>query len=106
MQGIPGATSSGVTTTGPLSGNNLGLGFTIDGRPSDPNAKPSASSFAISPNYFDAMKIRLVRGRAFTERDTETSQGVVIINEMLARKHLPCQDPNGRHLSIVHNILQ
>jgi len=46
----------------PLSGNNMGLGFTIDGRPSDPGHKLSASYFAISPDYFTAMGIRLTRG--------------------------------------------
>ena len=42
LHALPGAVSSGVTTTLPLSGNNLGLSFTIDGRPADPGRKLSA----------------------------------------------------------------
>src|SRR5207253_2572625 len=72
MRALPGASASGVTTTVPLTGNNLGLSFTIDGRPQDPGNKLSATYFAISPEYFAAMGIRLVKGRAFTDRDSET----------------------------------
>ena len=73
MRVLPGVIASGLTTTVPLTGNNLGLGFTIDGRPQDPGNKPSAAYFAISPEYFAAMGIQLVKGRAFTDRDSEAA---------------------------------
>jgi putative ABC transport system permease protein len=103
MRGLPGVVASAVTTTVPLSGNNLGLGFSIDGRPLDPGNKLSATYFAISPDYFAAMGVRLVRGRAFTDRDSETSSNVVIVSESLARKHFSGQDPLGQRISIGYN---
>jgi putative ABC transport system permease protein len=106
MRTMPGIVSSGVTTTLPLSGNNLGLGFTIDGRPSDPGHKLSASYFAISPDYFTAMGIRLTKGRAFTERDNQDAPKVVIISETFARKHWPGEDPIGKRVSIGYNNLK
>src|SRR5262249_33745202 len=46
MRGLPGVVASGVTTTVPLTGDNLGLSFTIDGRPQDPGNRLSATYFA------------------------------------------------------------
>ncbi len=106
MRTLPGATSSGIATTLPLSGNNLGLGFTIDGRPQDPGNKLSASYFAISPDYFNAMGIRLVKGRAFTEHDNQDAPKVVVISESFVRKHWPGEDAIGRRISIGYNNLK
>jgi len=106
MHALPGTTASGITTTIPLSGNNLGLSFTIDGRPVDPGHKLSASYFAISPGYFRAMGIRLVRGRDFTDRDNQDGQRVVIISEAFARKHWPGEDAVGRRISIGYNDMR
>jgi len=100
LRTLPGATSSAVATTLPLSGSNMGLSYAIEGRTADPSTKPSATYFAVSPDYFSAMGMRLVRGRAFTARDNETAPAVVIIGETLARQQWPNEDPIGRRLTI------
>jgi putative ABC transport system permease protein len=95
--------SSALVTTLPLSGNDLGLGFTIDGRPTDPGNRPTAAYFAISPEYFRAMGIRILKGRPFTERDDQSAARVVIISEALARRYWPDEEPIGKHLTIGYN---
>ena len=54
--------------------------------------------FAVSPDYFRAMGIRLIEGRTFTPRDTRDSPGVVIISETMARRYWPGKRAIGRRL--------
>jgi putative ABC transport system permease protein len=103
LHGIPGAVASGVTTTLPLSGSNIGVGIRIPGQPSDPGRRQSSTYFAISPDYFKAMGIRLVRGRAFSDRDNDTAPQVAIVSEAFARKYFPGQDAIGRQVTIGYN---
>ena len=103
MRALPGVAASGVTTTVPLTGNNLGLGFSIEGRPADPGHKLSATYFAVSPDYFATMGIRLLKGRTFTDRDTETAPNVIIVSETFARKHFPAEDPLGHRIALGYN---
>ena len=60
----------------------------------------NAGSFydEISGNYFETMGIPLVRGRTFTDQDSETGPGVAIINETMAREFFPGTDPIGQYL--------
>jgi putative ABC transport system permease protein len=103
MHALPGVVASGVTTTVPLTGNNLGLGFTIDGRPQDPGNKLSAAYFAVSPEYFAAMGIRLVKGRTFTDRDNQTAPNVAIVSDTFARRHFPGEDALGHRITLGYN---
>ena len=103
VRALPGATATAVSTTLPLSGSNLGVGFVVDGRPVDPDTRTSASFFGVSPDYFSTMGIPLVRGRGFTERDTEQSAGVIIISEAMAAKYWPGEDPIGKRITISYN---
>lgn len=103
MRSFPAASSSAAATTVPLDGSNLGLSFTIERRPEDPAMRPSATYFSVSPDYFTAMGIRLVRGRAFTAADTQSSPNVAIVSESLARKHWPDGDAIGKRLTLGYN---
>ncbi len=100
MRSFPAASSSAAATTVPLGGSNLGLSFTIEGRPQDPATRPSATYFSVSPDYFTAMGIHVVQGRAFTAADTQSSPNVVIVSESLARKYWPDGDAIGKRLTI------
>jgi len=62
--------------------------------------KPSVGCNPVTPRYFDLMRIPIVRGRAFTDQDVETSRLVVIVNETLAKRLWPGQDPIGRTLDV------
>jgi len=103
MRTIPGATAGAISTTVPMSGSNLGLGFTIEGRPMDAAAQPSAAYFSVSPEYFTAMGIPLISGRAFDSGDRAGARSVVIISESLARRYWPGEDAIGKHLTVGYN---
>jgi putative ABC transport system permease protein len=96
----PGVQSAAVSSTLPMSGSNLGAGFTVDDHPlANPADRPTAAGFAVSPDYFATMGIQLVRGRAFTARDDENAPPVAIINETMAQRFWPNEDALGRRLT-------
>jgi putative ABC transport system permease protein len=53
---------------------------------------------AVSPNYFDLLKLPLRKGRVFTDHDDDKAPNVVVVNEAFARKFFPQQDPIGQHV--------
>jgi putative ABC transport system permease protein len=100
---MPGISAAAVTTMLPLSGSNIDVGFTIEGRPADPSQRLGAPLFSISPEYLPAMGIPLVRGRAFTERDNDTAPAVLIVSEAFAAKYWPGEDAIGKRITIGYN---
>jgi putative ABC transport system permease protein len=100
---IPSVTASAVATTLPMTGSDINMGFVPDGRAVDPNARTSASFFGVSPDYFTTLGITIVRGRGFTERDDEQAPAVVVINETMAAKYWPGEDPIGKRIKLSYN---
>jgi putative ABC transport system permease protein len=85
----------------PLAGASINPPFDIVGRPAvDPANRPSAHYQIVGPRYFDALGIRIVAGRAFTERDSETATPVAIVSETFVRRFLSGQDPIGARIAI------
>jgi predicted permease len=113
LQAIPGVDTAGLTNFLPLSGWSGGTPFSIEGEPPLTRAEqPSAGYQVATENYFRAMGIRLVRGRVFTDRDTQNAPPVVVINETLARRYWPGQNPVGtrvvvdlRSSPVVHEVV-
>jgi putative ABC transport system permease protein len=103
LQALPGAKAAAISTTLPLTGSDIGVGFSIDGRPADPATRTSAAFFGVSPDYFSTMGIPIVRGRAFTERDNEQATGVLVVSEAMAAKFFPGADPIGKRITISYN---
>ncbi|MCA1628589.1 MAG: ABC transporter permease, partial [Acidobacteria bacterium] len=100
IENLPGVTSAAATTMLPLSGSNSSSTFGIVGRPS-PDVMPSVNLRAISPDYFKTMEIPLLRGRTFAEQDTEASAMLCLINETMARRYFPDEDPIGKRITII-----
>jgi putative ABC transport system permease protein len=96
---LPGVASAGMVHMVPLQ-NWGGFGtFQVRGRPPlPPSQMPTADLRAVTPRYFETMKMPIRAGRALTERDRETNPQGVVINEALARIHFPGEDPLGRQL--------
>lgn len=91
----------GVTTHLPLSGQDLGNSFRIDGYvPPSGGAAPVAGVRGISPGYLAAMGIPLRRGRDITTADREGTQPVVLVNESFARRYFSGADPLRGQLSM------
>ena len=63
----------------------------------------SPLNISVTPGYFEAMGISMVRGRPFDERDSETAPRVIIVDERLARHFWPNQDPIGRRMYFPSN---
>jgi len=80
------------------------LGFSIEDKPMPENAADRnafrAVYFLITPNFFTTMKARVVRGRDLNDFDTAASSWVAIINESMARRFWPGEDPIGKRLTL------
>jgi putative ABC transport system permease protein len=99
---LPGVSAVGITHVLPMQGDYV-LGFNIEGRPPiDPADLPSTNYYAVTPGYFQAMGIRLLRGRLFTEQDNEKAPRVALISETLAKQQFPNEEPLGKRINITN----
>ena len=98
---IPGveAVAIGGTNSLPMGGGRNGFPFAIEGRPNDSQYAPVAEFAGVSPNYFELLKTPLISGRVFADSDVPSSQRVAIIDQTLANRYWPGQDPLGQHIS-------
>ncbi len=98
---IPGVESAGGVNPLPLAGNISNLSFMVSGAAPLPRGNhPGAGYLIVKPDYFQAMKIPVLQGRAFTRVDTKDSPLVVMINEAFVRKHFPDRNPIGQRVMI------
>jgi len=101
---LPGVKSAAATTLLPLAGNNFNSAIEIEGEEINvAGHSPSTEVRAVTPQYFMTMGIPLERGRLITSQDTSTSPPVLLINQTLARRWLPHEDPIGRHAALGWN---
>ncbi|UCC75055.1 MAG: ABC transporter permease [Gemmatimonadota bacterium] len=99
VRALPGVTAAGVTTQIPFGGGGSASVILPEGyvpRPGESMLAPFNSR--VGPGYFEAMRIPLLAGRYFDERDTEDAQQVIIIDQWLAHRYFPDQDPVGRRM--------
>ena len=99
LNAIPGVEVSASTCCLPMEGG-FGLSFLVVGRPVDKSQQIGAGWMSASPGYFEAFKIPIRRGRDFTDRDVAGAPGVVVINESMAKKYWPKEDPVGQQIII------
>jgi putative ABC transport system permease protein len=102
VEGLPGVEAAGMASSAPLSGSYNGSELK---RIDQPQGGYHSSFNSVSGNYFSALGIPLLRGRVFSDRDDFTNdlrftndQLVVIINEALAKKMYPNEDPLGKRV--------
>jgi putative ABC transport system permease protein len=100
LNSIPGVEESAFTCCLPLD-VDIDLPFNIVGRPTGKSPWTGDEAWmSASPSYLSVFTIPLLRGRDFTEQDDGSAPGVVIINETLAKKYWPKQDPVGQQVLI------
>jgi putative ABC transport system permease protein len=100
ISAIPGVVSVGAVAHLPFQGN-AGQGFAIEGQPApDPEHMPGANYSVACPNYFRTMGVPVLKGREFNHLDTLNAPGVIVINETMARRFWPIEDPLGRAIRL------
>jgi putative ABC transport system permease protein len=102
LSALPGVQEVAVGSNVPLSGDNNDDIMQIESHPVEHVFLKLNTDFRIiSPSYFDALGQRLLSGRRFANADQESSQKVAIINETLARRQWPNEDPLGKRLRLL-----
>ena len=97
---VPGVNGASAAVTGVLSSDTWGNVITIEGV-TPPDGRTLRSSVnAVTPTYFDVMRIGLLRGRGFTDTDREDATRVVIVNDAFARQFFGSGETIGRHVGL------
>jgi putative ABC transport system permease protein len=105
LREIPGVHSAGAVSYLPLAGPGAATDFAIAGRPAALPGQSLATGVTVADaGYFTSMNIPLRRGRMFTEREMREKTNVVLINEALAKRYFPNEDPLGKSLVISMNL--
>jgi putative ABC transport system permease protein len=99
LNALPGVEVAGAACCVPLEGG-FGLPIIIEGRPLDGPSHGGGGFAPISPTYFRAFRIPIVRGRAFTDQDVGGAPGVAIINQAMAKRFWPNGNPLADRISI------
>jgi len=99
LRALPGVVATGATDTIPFGGSNSDSVILAEGyqmKPGESVISPQAVD--VTPGYFEAMAVSLLKGRFFTDADGLTAPKVVIVDEKLAKHFWPNQDPIGRRM--------
>jgi predicted permease len=101
LRALPDVGAAGAINHLPVAGDLWGMPFVLRGRPEPaPGAAPSATYRVVLPGYFETMRLPIVRGRRFTERDRAGAEAVVIVNQRLADQHFPGDEAVGRIIQV------
>jgi putative ABC transport system permease protein len=96
---LPSVTAAAIGNNVPFDDNEWDLTFHITGTPPhQPGQEPSAEVNVVSADYFRVLKIPILRGRPFDDREIPGRARSVIIDETFAARHFPGQDPIGKHI--------
>jgi macrolide transport system ATP-binding/permease protein len=102
---LPGVQRVGLSIYTPLNGNIWSFYVYVQGhRPPDPGQDVTAVFNRASPDYFQAIGQRVIRGRTFAPSDTATSEGVAVVNQAFVKRLFkPGEDPIGQHFGAIEN---
>jgi len=95
---LPGVEAVGGVNQLPLGGGRGSASIMIEGRPADSGTINAVEPMLATPGYFETLGIGLVKGRLFTEHDDDKAQGAVLVNQKLAEKFFPDEDPIGKRI--------
>ena len=96
---LPGVQAVGGIHLLPMGGSNWNPDVRVEDHPLDDGTEPPAVDWRlVTPGYFEALRIPLVRGRLFTEADREKAAPVAIVNATLAQRYWPNEDPVGKRI--------
>ena len=100
VRAVPGVQSAALVRAVPFSGNGGTTGYAIEGRPEpDPASLPQARFHLVTPDYFKTMRIPMLKGRDFTDRDDLQTPLVAVVNDTFAKRAWPGEDPIGKRFT-------
>lgn len=102
IRALPGVEATSATTRLPLLRRGWSSDFSVEGRPPDAFGIDVLHS-EVGPDYFETLRVPILKGRFFGEGDVASSPAVVLINEALARQYFVGEDPLGRKLCFDRN---
>ncbi len=98
LESLPGVNAVGSTSILPSQGNNSTY-YTLPGDDVQTDQDRKVTNLLeITPGYFDAMDVRIMRGRGLDDSDRKGARDVIVINEVIAERHWPDEDPIGREI--------
>jgi predicted permease len=102
LRAIPGVESAGIAEILPMGGEGEStvIGIIDHPTPATDNVRPFANYTIVSPGYFPAIGASLLRGRGIAETDTADAVPVTVINQTMAKKYWPGEDPVGRRIML------
>jgi putative ABC transport system permease protein len=98
---IPGVTFVGATQSMPFYDDYV-LTFFKEGEKAEPGREPSANYYCVSPGYFKAMGIPLLKGREFTASDSSAAPRVAVVSAAMATRFYPNEDPIGKRINVTN----
>ncbi len=105
INAVPGVREAATTTALPLDGWGWGMPFQIDGQPFVDRAhRPGCFYKMVSPSYFRALGMRLLKGRALSETDTQGAVPAIVVNEEMVKRYFKNQQPLGARILIQQTI--
>ena len=99
LRALPGVQAAGVTSSVLLNKVHSSSGILIEGRPAPNGPRPELPMDSVSPGYFQVLDMPLVQGRQFNEQDKADGLPVAIVNETMARRFWPNEDPLGKRFN-------
>jgi len=100
VRAIPGVESAALVRAVPFSGNGGTVGYAVEGTTApDPAALPQSRVHFITPDYFKTMRIPVLKGRDFTDRDELKTPLVTIVNDTFAKRAFPNEDALGKRFT-------
>ncbi len=103
LRAIPQVQAAGAIAGLPLASTRGDWGIQIEGRPPQRRMVDAADWQVVTPGYFEALGVALEGGRMLTDADTADSLPVIVVNQAMARKYWPGDDPIGRRLTMGRN---
>jgi putative ABC transport system permease protein len=100
LAALPGVDSVGATNDLPFAGSRSRTSFDIEGRAKDPNNALQADFRSVSPDYFLAMRMRLLQGREFTTHDNNEAAPVAVVNQAFTKKFFPGEGAIGHFVKV------
>lgn len=106
FKALPGVESAAVINIHPMTPFNIHDSFYLEGRPLPPGEYLSAEYRTATEEYFQTMRIPLLKGRFFTETDDDKNKRVILVNREFVNDVLPDEEPIGKRIVMGGNLLE